>query len=296
MAERKSDRPKIMAALPAYNEESHIGTVVLKVKQYVDEIIVVDDGSQDQTAKVARLAGASVVPHRQNKGYGASIQELLARAKKRKPDILVLLDADGQHNPDEIPALIGPVSAGFDLVIGSRVGQEGKIPCYRRFGQRVLAYFSRTLSKQDVLDSECGFRALSLRAINELELKQKGMAVSAEMVADAAEKGLKVTEVPVSAIYTKDGSTLNPVAHGMSNLTWIITLISERRPLFFFGVTGIVLLGIGVLAAVRVLLISSSTEGVVAVGSALLAVLFFILGIFTVFTGIILNILVRWRG
>src|SRR3989304_6205910 len=114
----RQNRLKVIAAIPAFNEEKYIGTIVLKTRQYVDEVVVVDDGSTDQTANIARLAGANVIQHQQNRGYGASIQALLAAAKGKELDILVLLDGDFQHNPDEIPQLIQPISEGFDLVIG----------------------------------------------------------------------------------------------------------------------------------------------------------------------------------
>lgn len=296
MTEPKShNRPKVIAAIPAYNEEKYIGTIVLKARQYVDEVIVVDDGSTDQTADVARLAGASVIRHQQNRGYGASVQTLLAEAKKRNPDVLVLLDADAQHNPDEIPDLIKPILAGSDLVIGSRERQRGNIPVYRRIGQRVLSHFSRILSGKKVIDSECGFRAFSPKAIAELKLRQQGMAISAETIAAAAERGLNVTQIPVSAIYTKDGSTLKPVAHGLGNLTQIITMISERRPLFFFGMSGIILIVFGFLAGVRVLNTLSAT-GEMATGTALVSALLLIIGIFSILTGIILNTLSKRRG
>ena len=285
---------KIIAALPAYNEEKYIGTVVLKTKQYVDEVIVVDDGSIDRTGDVARLAGAIVVQHTRNKGKGASIQAILAEAKKRNPNILVLLDADSQHNPDEIPALIKPISEGFDLIIGSRLQQSSNIPRYRRFGQRVLSYFSRILSGEKVADSECGLRALSQKAIAELKLAQNGFAIEAEMIAAAAEKGLKIKEVPVSAIYTKDGSTLNPLVHGLGNLAAIITMISERRPLLFFGVSGFILTVLGLIAGARVLY-SVLTGGEIATGTALVSILLLTIGVFSIFTGIILNVLAKRR-
>ena len=296
MAKQKSnDSPKIIAAVPAYNEEKYVGTIVLKTRQYASEVIVLDDGSTDQTAHVARLAGALVIRHQQNKGKGASIRMLLAEARKRNPDVLVLLDADSQHNPDEIPVLIKPISEGFDLVIGSREQQRHNIPPYRRIGQRLLSYFSGILSGERQLDSECGFRALSRKAIAELKLEQTGFAIETEMIAAATDSGLRITQVPISAIYTKDGSTMNPVAHGLGVLSRIITMISERKPLVFFGVTGLTLVAVGAIAAARVLHIFSM-GGVIPIGTALLAVLFLNVGIFTVFTGMILSILARRKG
>ena len=295
MARQKSnDKPKIMAAIPAYNEEQYIGTVVLKTRQYVDEVIVVDDGSTDQTAGVAKLAGATVIRHEQNKGYGASIQALLAEAKKKGPDILVLLDADSQHNPDEIPSLIETVSEGYDLVIGSRGQQGGNIPRYRRIGQRVISYFSHILSREKVSDSESGFRVFSKRAIAMLELKENGMSVSAETIANAVEKGLKIIERPISIRYTRDGSTLNPVTHGFEVVGRIIVMISERRPLFFFGIGGAILMVLGFLAGIKVLDIAFGGGGV-ATGTALVSILLLIIGAFSIFAGIILNVLTKRR-
>ncbi len=288
-------QPKVIAAIPAFNEEKYIGTIVLKTRQYVDEVIVVDDGSQDHTADVARLAGATVIRHKQNKGYGASIQTLLAEAKKKNPGILVLLDADSQHEPDEIPQLIKPISEGFDLVIGSREQQKANIPRYRRIGQRVISYFSHILSGKKLSDSESGFRVFSKKAIAMLELRENGMAVSAETIANATKNGLKIAERPISIRYTRDGSTLHPVVHGLEVLGRIIVMISERRPLFFFGLGGAILSVLGFIAGIRVISFASGGGGL-ATGTALVSILLLIIGVFSVFTGIILNVLAKWKG
>ena len=291
---KPTDRLKVIAAIPALNEEKYIGTIVLKTRQYVDEVIVVDDGSIDQTASVAKLAGATVIQYKQNRGYGASIQTLLAEVKKREPNILVLLDADSQHNPAEIPMLIEPISEGFDLVIGSRVLQRANIPLYRRFGQRVISYFSYFLSRQRLSDSESGFRAFSRKAIEKLELREIGMSISAETIAEASDKCLKIIEKPISITYTKDSSTLHPVAHGFQVISRIIAMISERKPLFFFGLGGIFLILLSLIAGLWVVNTAFET-GVVATGTALVVISLLIIGVFSLFTGIILHVLAR-RG
>ncbi len=281
---------RVLAGIPAYNEATYIGSVVLQTRQYVNEVLVVDDGSTDNTARVAELAGATVIRHAENRGKGAAIQSIVAEAKKRNPDVLVLLDADSQHNPNEIPILIKPISEGFDLVIGSREAQNDKTPRYRRIGKKVISHSTRLASKANIFDSESGFRALSPKAINELELKEKGFAIESEMITRAADKNLKITEVPISNIYTIDGSTLNPIRHGIDVLSRIIVMISERRPLFFFGLAGGILLAAGLIIGFKVLHIATTT-GQLAIGSTVLTTLFIIAGMLSIFTGIILNAL-----
>ncbi len=289
-----SKSARVLAGIPAYNEARYIGTIVLQAKQYADEVIVVDDGSTDNTARIAGLAGAVVIRHDTNTGKGTAIQSILAEARKRTPDALVLLDADCQHNPDEIPLLAKAISEGFDLVIGSREAQKDRTPAYRRIGQRVLRRSGRLISQHSVSDSESGFRALSPKAIDTLQLREKGFAVESEMIARAAAMNLKITEVPISNIYTDDGSTLNPITHGFGVLNRILIMISQRRPLFFFGILGSGLLAVGFFFGIRVVRIAM-TAGELAAGSAILTALFIIAGLLSIFTGIILNVVSR-RG
>jgi glycosyltransferase involved in cell wall biosynthesis len=293
MNDNKPRKPKIIAGMPAYNEGKYVGSLVLNVRQYVDEVFIVDDGSKDDTVKIARLAGADVIQHDTNRGYGAAIQSIIAEAKKRDPDILVILDTDAQHNPGEIPNIVKPIMENkADCVIGTRQKQKKKIPFYRRIGQKVILNSVNILSDGNLTDSECGFRAFSRKAYNTLELREKGMGVSAETVAQAARKNLSIAQVPVEVSYSEDSSTLNPVKHGINVMASIVSMISEQRPLYFFGLGGIVLITIGLAFGIRVLNLFAE-NGVLPVGNTMVTVLLLVVGSFSVFTGLILRVLTR---
>ena len=283
----------IIIGMPAYNEEKYIGSMVTLVKQYADEVVVADDGSIDRTVLVAELAGATVIQHGENMGYGAAIQDIISMAKKKNADVLVIIDADAQHNPDEIPVFIKAVSEGNDLVIGSRKMQtQSNIPIYRRIGQRVLLFFTNILSGEKLTDTESGFRAYSRKALVELVLKERGMAISAEMVSVATAKGLIITEVPISVTYTGDGSTINPVKHGMGVLNRIMVMISERKPFLFFGVLGAILVILGISFGI-VVIQTLYAQQILQVGSALISMMFITVGILSIITGVILGVLVK---
>jgi glycosyltransferase involved in cell wall biosynthesis len=293
MADTKPHKLKIIAGMPAFNEDKYVGSLVLKVHQYVDEVFVVDDGSSDDTAQVAHLAGADVIQHGGNKGYGAAIQTIIAEAKKRDPDILVILDTDAQHDPREIPNIIKPIlEKAAECVIGTRKKQKKKIPFYRRIGQKVILRSVKVLADEKLTDSECGFRAFSRLAYNTLELREKGMSISAETVAEAARHNLKIAQVPVSVIYNEDSSTLNPVKHGFNVMRSIVNMISEQRPLYFFGLGGIALMTVGLAFGIRVLNMFAANQ-VLPVGNTMISVLFLVVGSFSVFTGLILRVLTR---
>ena len=292
MSASKLGEQRIIIGMPAYNEERNVASVVLLAQQYADEVIVLDDGSTDRTSKVAKLAGATVIRHSENKGYGAAAQTIMTEARKRDPDVLVFIDADAQHNPDEIPSLVKAISQGFDVVIGSRRIGENPIPGYRRVGQKVLSYFGNVLSGRKLSDTESGFRAFSRKALTEITLKEQGMAACAEAISVASAKGLKITEIPVSVVYTRDGSTYNPIRHGATVLHRIMVMISERRPILFFGLCGGISIALGLIAGVMVIKTYYASY-LLATGTALVSMLLITIGMLSIFTGIILSVLVK---
>ncbi|MDH5696408.1 MAG: glycosyltransferase family 2 protein [Dehalococcoidia bacterium] len=219
MVEQKSnDRPKIIAGIPAYNEEQFIGEVVSKARRYVDEVIVVDDGSTDNTSEAAQATGAEVIKHKTCQGAGAATKTAFEAAKRSHADILVTLDGDGQHNPDEIPQLLTPIlNREADLVIGSRFLQSNlrQIPKYRKFGIDVITFFYNFGSKVRISDSQCCFRAHNRRLIEAVNITEAGFGFSVQVLIQARKKGFIIKEVPISCIYHSQGSSLNPITHGL---------------------------------------------------------------------------------
>lgn len=292
----ESVRNKIIVAMPAYNEEKYIGSVVLEARQYADEVIVVNDGSKDNTSKVASLAGAKVIDHKINNGKGYCIQTILSEANKESPDVLVIMDADGQHKSDEIPRLVGYVLKGYDLVIGSRkLQKDSNTPLYRKIGQKILLYLTNFQSGKKLTDTESGFRGLSRKAVSELQLEEKGFAIETEMIVEAKSRGLKITEVSISNIYTGDGSTLNPVKHGFQVLGSLVLMISATRLISLFWVVGAVLIALGLLAFLRAVNIYYQFK-VIAMGTSFAGMMLVIVGVQSVFTGVLLKRLAKIKN
>lgn len=223
----KPSKPIIIAAIPCLNEEQFIGEIVNRARVFVDRVVVVDDGSTDHTGKAARAAGAQVIRHKLRQGAGAATRTAFEAAKKCNADILVTLDGDGQHNPDEIPQVLEPVLSGeADLAIGSRFFQQSlkNVPRYRKFGIDVITWLYNLGSRIKVSDSQSCFRAYTRRLIEATDITEDGFGFSVQLLIQARRKGFVIMEAPVSCIYHSDGSTLNPVSHGLGVALSVIKL------------------------------------------------------------------------
>jgi glycosyltransferase involved in cell wall biosynthesis len=283
----------LIVVIPAYNEEIAIGSVILKVRQHADRVIVVDDGSADRTADVAKMAGAEVITLEHNTGKAYALLLGLKRAGELDGKAVVMMDADGQHYAHDIPRIAAPVLTGdADLVIGSRfIEKNGQIPVYRRVGLKTLDIATNLGTQQKVTDSQSGFRALSRKALDYLDFKSDGYNVESDMIAHFAANGLIIREVPIGVRYdVPNKHKKNPVRHGMGVLSQLINMISYRRPLLAFGIPGFVMI-VGGMAAEIWVFQEIHTAGifhdVLAIGSAFVLVLGMLLAI----AGLILNTL-----
>jgi glycosyltransferase involved in cell wall biosynthesis len=290
---RDSHLLTVMVGLPCYNEEVAIGSLVVRASQYADRVVVLDDGSTDKTAEVARLTGADVLVHSANSGKGAALRDLFAYATQCGVDILVSLDGDGQHNPDDIPKLIRPLMLDeADIVIGSRYlnGDSSETPRYRRFGQMVLDKFTRLGFSRDVnvTDTQSGFRAFSMKAAGTFKFGTDQMAVDSEMLMDAAKAHLRIKEVDINVRYDVGQSSAHPVAHGLQVLVGVLRNIEFKKPLLAFTLPGLIFIGVGVALAVYAVQVYYDW-GRLPNGPAILMLLLVIVGTFMTLTGIILH-------
>ena len=239
---------KIIVGIPAFNEEKNIATIITKLADITDTIIVCNDGSSDLTLDIAKKMGVFVINHEKNLGYGAAIRSIFLKAKEMNGDVLVTFDADGQHRIEDIENVIKPIiDQKADLVIGSRFLDESEkeIPEYRKVGIKVITKITNSSIKEQLTDSQSGFRAYSKKVIAELNPSELGMGISTEILIKASSKKFRITEVPIKILYAGDTSTHNPVSHGSSVIFSTIKYTSIEHPLKFYGIPSMILFVIG---------------------------------------------------
>lgn len=193
---------KRIAIIPAYNEATVIADVIAQTIPFVDAVVVVNDGSRDETGIVAREAGAVVLSLPINRGLGSALRTGFNFARVKDVDMVVTLDADLQHDPHEIPKFFEALEKGAHVVIGSRALEvTGNMPWYRtlfnKLGNFITPHGSYTT------DSQSGFRAFSRHALNTLNLKSQRMEISSEIITETFRKKLAYAEVPIKALYTE---------------------------------------------------------------------------------------------
>jgi glycosyltransferase involved in cell wall biosynthesis len=281
----------IIAAIPAWNEEKTIAKVVVHAMKNVDKVVVIDDGSTDDTATIAQHLGARVVRHDGNLGYGAAIRSCFSIARDLNSDALVILDADGQHDADDIPKLLAPIQSGeADIVVGSRFAgaDTSEVPSYRRAGLRVINEATNRIAKERISDTQSGFRAYSRKAIQQIRMYERGMGVTSEIQIRGGDAGLTVLEVPVEVAYKGlKTSSQNPFSHGLEILGAVLLIAGEKHPVALFGVPGFAAIVAGFGGWLWVANRFAEVQQL-PIGIALVSTVLLIGGIMAVMTGLIL--------
>ena len=239
---------KIIIGIPAFNEEKNIASIITKLMNITDSIIVCNDGSSDLTSEIAEKMGAVVINHEKNLGYGGAIRSIFLKAKELDGDILVTFDADGQHRIEDIENVTTPIiNQEAELVIGSRFldDSEKEVPQYRKVGIKVITKITNASIKEKLTDSQSGFRAYSKKVVDELNPSELGMGISTEILIKASSKNFKILEVPIKILYSGDTSTHNPISHGSSVILSTIKYTSIEHPLKFYGIPSVIFFIIG---------------------------------------------------
>ncbi|NGM70318.1 glycosyltransferase family 2 protein [Natronolimnobius sp. AArcel1] len=292
--------PQILAAIPAYNEATSIDDVVTGALEHADEVLVVDDGSTDETADIAREAGATVLEHEQNSGYGGSLKTIFREAERAHADHLVILDGDGQHDPADIQTLVETqCECEAELVIGSRFEPESEttFPLYRRAGLFVV----NTLTNLGlgivrpsgwVGDTQSGFRAYDRTAIESLATDNTigdEMGASTDILHHAHHQSFTIDEVGTTVSYDVDNaSSQNPISHGIHLVTNILRTVEEERPISSLGIPGLLSAACGIGFA-YLTIANYIDSGTFPLGLALVSIFFTLAGIFACFTSIVLH-------
>jgi len=240
---------KTIAIIPAYNEASTIGNIIKATSRFVDEILVINDGSSDSTLEVAKNTGATVIDNIVNRGLGKTIQRGYDEALKRGADIVVQIDADGQYDPEEIPKLIQPILENkADLVLGSRLENlRYKMPLIKKWGNSAFSCLLRCLTGDDIVDGQTGFRATRREALESIQLRGD-FTYTQEMIVKASKEGWRIANVPINFYQRSAGESRlisSPLSYAWRAGIIIFRTIRDYDPLTFFGLPGIILIFAG---------------------------------------------------
>jgi glycosyltransferase involved in cell wall biosynthesis len=201
----------VLALIPAYNESARIANVIRDALPHVATVVVIDDGSADTTAAVAEAAGATVIRHPQNRGKGAAIKTALDHLAQSDADAGIFLDADGQHDPAEIPLFIQAAQqqqAG--VVVGNRLHNPVGMPALRLRTNQFTSWVTAKLARQPVPDSQCGYRLIHRSVLPDLHFQSERFETETETLIQAGHAGHKIANVPIRSIYDGQPSHIHP--------------------------------------------------------------------------------------
>ena len=238
---------KITIGIPAYNEEKNIAKIIVQLKKVADQILVCDDGSTDSTSEIAESLGAIVIKHPKNLGYGSAIRSIFLKSREINAEILVTIDADGQHKIEDVKKVTKPIVDGqADISIGSRFLEEGdNAPKYRKLGINIITKVTNSSLSEKITDAQSGFRAYNNKVLQSLTPSDSGMGISTEILIKSSNLGLKIAEVPTKIQYEGETSSQNPISHGTGVLLSTLKYISIERPLVFYGIPSFIFFIIG---------------------------------------------------
>jgi glycosyltransferase involved in cell wall biosynthesis len=219
----------LIAIIPAKDEAHNIKDVIVKTKKYVDLVLVIDDGSTDNTKEVAESLGAVVIRNEVNLGKADALKIGFKYAIEHNFDTIALLDADGQHDPDELPKLLKKLNEGYDIVVGARKFSPELMPPLRIFANSVSSFLVSLICGTKILDSQSGYRVLRTEVVKKITFETKRYQLDTEMLIKAARCGFKIGFVEINTIYTERAkSKINQIIDPLKFL-WVTLKLAFFR-------------------------------------------------------------------
>lgn len=288
--------PNITVVFPAYNEEAYVGSVVLLTRLYANNAIVVDDGSLDRTREIAQKAGALVISHDANKGKNAALETGVKAAILGGADIIVTMNSNGQHDPEDIPKLTTPILEGkAEIVNGSRylneLSKKGSI--YRRVSKNLLDRFINTNSYSTITDPESSFRAFTASTKDVLCFNMQNTIGDIEILEKACKSGIRVKEMEIGVSNPFKDPLSNPFTYIFENLKTVANDIEANKPLYFYSVPGFALATCALYMGFRFLEGLFLGTDILQTWSAFLMIFLAVAGIYLTVRGIVIHSLVE---
>ena len=274
---------KIIVTIPAYNEEETIAKVIQDIKKVnkIYEVLVVDDGSVDNTKEIAKKNGAIVVSHPRNYGLAEAFRTEVKECLKLKADIIVHTDADGQYFAFDIPRLIKEVEEGHDLVLGNRfLGGIESMPLLKKLGNKAFSNAISKIIRQQVGDCQTGFRAFTREVAEKIEIKSDH-TYTQEQIIRAVNQKFKIKEIG-TYFKKRDGESRlmrNPFEYALKAWINILRIYRDYQPLKFFGAIGLFFLSLGVLIGLILVLLFLTTGRIGHLPLTILSIMLVIIGV-----------------
>ncbi|NQT95707.1 MAG: glycosyltransferase family 2 protein [Candidatus Omnitrophica bacterium] len=220
---------RICAILPAFNEAGSIEKIIKEIKSNDIEVIVIDDGSDDKTKEQAKQQGAHVISHAKRRGKGVSLKDGFNYALSNNYDIIITMDADGQHEPLDIPKFIGRAKERqASVVIGNRMSNPTGMPAIRIFTNKLMSFVVSVVCRQNIPDTQCGYRLYTKEAISGISIKARKFEIDSELLIKLARKGYKIESVPIRSIYADERSKIRPIRDTFRFLGFLIKSLFKR--------------------------------------------------------------------
>lgn len=221
---------KTCVIIPTYNESRTIGGLVSDIKRKGLDVVVVDDGSVDDTGRIAKNRGAHLISNIKNRGKGASLKRGFEHVLQKNYAAIIVMDGDGQHNTEDLLRFIKIArTSNAELIIGNRMGDTRSMPLLRRLTNKIMSHFISNLAEQEIPDTQCGFRLIKRHVLEKIELISLKFEIESEILIKAAKEKLKILSIPIKTIYQGESSKINPLKDTLRFIRMLFNISKDKK-------------------------------------------------------------------